>query len=804
MEEFYLDNDKFTKTIDTFDANGKQLVFDKSLFNMSSNVVGTQSMAKLLSDSKLMVQLTDDYRSFICAGVVPSLRVIQLNFNEDAENVAASISNTSKSAPSGEDKTSSDEGTGETISALSEYDYLLLYDPTTGKYNFEVLLEKCRDEGYKLTDSERAAIVKIFEDFFGVYDQGKVPTAYQYDVQCRLLKMLVKHGQIADISSNYTYVTNEELVYEIMDGISDKESMAYMVLANFNVNNVGGAGCEWAESESYNIFSVSIKRTDAGIITSYTVDMAHNNDATPDQVTNTATDDATGEIGYSISLYTGRQYVYNNEKQNPNTYSHEYGLIDSSCRNRDSIARMYMSVTNTTDYEIVDGLMKADNTYDGVFDVDPTNASGNVAVLLAEHSRLLSDDKYASSGYAEYQNFANSAVSNNSYNKKYIELISAGAVADAETIYMAAWGVETEEEEQEIIKAMNSASRNELFWLSLNEEVNLARNKHPLKKDITISFKVGGDSSEFDFWDNDTYVIRSGDKEKEISLHDYERDGSGAIAAAGISNINDKKAKVERETAVSQICTIIGVGNSTLGKVVEAGINGVLDYNYGTSNFGTSAANAASGAYSSWAGGVNGRTIGAGVKLIQLQLQYDAKMEALNKEMDDLADLFDTSILSSVMTYEIGGTQYYYTRVNYYPAIKAMKDWDHGGLDVIYGEGAIDTFKNILIFDGNLDDNVEAIYSTLNYGDEETYSRDMIENALKAVIYGCDNQYYLDNPMYKSISDIPAPLRAECITLIDNTKPGRTQAEKEKYHNSVETQFSNNVNQYTEQYYMGG
>lgn len=95
MEDFFLDNAAMEKTIKAFLKNGENLVFNRSSFEMEGNVVGTDCMKKLVDDSKLMVQLTDDYRSFVCTGLVPALRNIQKAFNEDAENIANSMSNTS-------------------------------------------------------------------------------------------------------------------------------------------------------------------------------------------------------------------------------------------------------------------------------------------------------------------------------------------------------------------------------------------------------------------------------------------------------------------------------------------------------------------------------------------------------------------------------------------------------------------------------------------------------------------------------------------------------------------------------------
>lgn len=94
MEEFYLDNTFMTKSIKAFNSNAKKLLFDKTPFQMHSEVIGTDSMSKLAEDSKLMVKLTEDYRGFVCNGLVPAMINIQNGFNDDAENVSNTLKNT--------------------------------------------------------------------------------------------------------------------------------------------------------------------------------------------------------------------------------------------------------------------------------------------------------------------------------------------------------------------------------------------------------------------------------------------------------------------------------------------------------------------------------------------------------------------------------------------------------------------------------------------------------------------------------------------------------------------------------------
>ena len=117
MEDFFLDNAAMEKTIKAFLKNGENLVFNRSSFEMEGNVVGTDCMKKLVDDSKLMVQLTDDYRSFVCTGLVPALRNIQKVFNEDAENIANSMSNTSQLPPNSGQKNAPASNSASNITA---------------------------------------------------------------------------------------------------------------------------------------------------------------------------------------------------------------------------------------------------------------------------------------------------------------------------------------------------------------------------------------------------------------------------------------------------------------------------------------------------------------------------------------------------------------------------------------------------------------------------------------------------------------------------------------------------------------
>ena len=129
MEEFYLDNTFMTKSIKAFNSNAKKLLFDKTPFQMHSEVIGTDSMSKLAEDSKLMVKLTEDYRGFVCNGLVPAMINIQNGFNDDAENVSKSFSGNAKSA-SGV-KYSSEKSKGANSSSAKN-----IYDKIQKQYGF--------------------------------------------------------------------------------------------------------------------------------------------------------------------------------------------------------------------------------------------------------------------------------------------------------------------------------------------------------------------------------------------------------------------------------------------------------------------------------------------------------------------------------------------------------------------------------------------------------------------------------------------------------------------------------------------
>jgi len=99
-DELFLNNKVVTGLINSIENNGADLVFDETPLTIQSKAIGTDCMMKLANDSSTMIDLTKDYRTFVCNALVPSMRGIQRNINCSASGVSKSIGTNSKSRSS--------------------------------------------------------------------------------------------------------------------------------------------------------------------------------------------------------------------------------------------------------------------------------------------------------------------------------------------------------------------------------------------------------------------------------------------------------------------------------------------------------------------------------------------------------------------------------------------------------------------------------------------------------------------------------------------------------------------------------
>ncbi len=91
-DELFLNNKVVTGLINSIESNGADLIFDETPLTIQSKAIGTDCMMKLANDSSTMIDLTKDYRTFVCNALVPSMRGIQRNINDGAVNVSTSVS----------------------------------------------------------------------------------------------------------------------------------------------------------------------------------------------------------------------------------------------------------------------------------------------------------------------------------------------------------------------------------------------------------------------------------------------------------------------------------------------------------------------------------------------------------------------------------------------------------------------------------------------------------------------------------------------------------------------------------------
>jgi len=90
-DELFLNNKVVTGLINSIESNGADLLFDETPLTIQSKAIGTDCMMKLTNDSAKIIELTKDYRSFVCNSLVPSMRGVQRNLNGGAVSVSKSV-----------------------------------------------------------------------------------------------------------------------------------------------------------------------------------------------------------------------------------------------------------------------------------------------------------------------------------------------------------------------------------------------------------------------------------------------------------------------------------------------------------------------------------------------------------------------------------------------------------------------------------------------------------------------------------------------------------------------------------------
>lgn len=225
---------------------------------------------------------------------------------------------------------------------------LMVYNENTGTYAFEDLMAKSRDEGYKLTAKENAALAEVFDLYFSKFEDGSA-TADDIDVAQRLMKGLitVDKPDMADPCACYHYQANTQLSKGILNSL-DKDSLAALTINRLTFKGECGVSVCESRGTNFDIISVKIKPDRAGIALSLEVNT--DNQGKPEY---------TYHKGRIVSLASAKTYINNMQSEN-SKFGNGVPV--------DELARLLTSVRTKNDMNFMECLIN-DDDYNDAFDL---------------------------------------------------------------------------------------------------------------------------------------------------------------------------------------------------------------------------------------------------------------------------------------------------------------------------------------------------------------------------------------------------------------------------------------------------
>ena len=232
-----------------------------------------------------------------------------------------------------------------TITGLSESDKLVLCDPKTDKYEFEILLEKCR-KGYNPSQEEIAVLTQLYDEYFGKIE-NKTASAEDIEIAERLLKGLVTVNKPQFADESYEYQLNENLAMKILNGL-DPKSLAAITICRMNIQGECGVENALGADYSMDILSFDIKMNRAGI--ELTMNIDQDNDGIVD---------IKHDKGMIVSEDSAAKYLKDMQAKDP-----KFGNGVS----KDQLVRTLTSVRTKADMNFIECLIN-DDDYDDAFNL---------------------------------------------------------------------------------------------------------------------------------------------------------------------------------------------------------------------------------------------------------------------------------------------------------------------------------------------------------------------------------------------------------------------------------------------------
>ncbi|MBE5910374.1 hypothetical protein [Pseudobutyrivibrio sp.] len=797
-DELFLNNKVVTGLINSIESNGADLVFDETPLTIQSKAIGTDCMMKLANDSSTMIDLTKDYRTFVCNALVPSMRGIQRNINCSAKSVSGGI---------------------DTNSAVSKtttnVKYLVKKIVTNGaqvlsksSLTDEELRKKYADylTGDEAVDNEIIRLLKTYgEDLSGLYssDFDWFNNWSDGDVDVEITKKALSRIAEKDIEyidghlSNKKCANAEARVETILMYIANGPGATEGNVFNSELmNELKGYMSSDSRALVYLNALAPLQRTDydydAGLAC---LDIKINGVGVVFTFENTENDGKAEILCFTDEDRTGRCIDYW-EKENPGCFDHEYALLEGSTKEeqRQNLITLYCQATSSADVDFLDGLFKSDGKYEEVFDVDPSKLSSNVQLIAGNHLIALADDKYKSSGYEEYFTFINAALNSTQYggwgNEEYIEFLAVGSSMAADAYVTSAWEVDLNDADavSKLERKLDIANHNELVLFTICGYCDSLG-----CFDDGTEIKVTGTSADygdFDFTNDDVIYLSydsikvtqtghsgminyGGDYTPTIETNTVKIDlkadrqgsaGANAICSTEIGNLNEKKEKAEQDLLLDSTIGIIGVFCEPAGKgleitkdILEAAADG---------DMAGGAVDAAGENAGDLLGDVDklANPAGVGSSLYSAIKDYNEKMEELEEQIEKYGKIQGACTFYSVEKYETNDDKEgYYVKLNDFDTIKLIRQWDDEGISALYvGDDHVDDIVEEYLKSYNNDK--DGIVDKISGGLAGKYSNYDIKKACNTILYGANCE---SRTTYESLADIPTDLLAECFEELD-------------------------------------
>lgn len=450
------------------------------------------------------------------------------------------------------------------------------------------------------------------------------------------------------------------------------------------------------------------------------------------------------EILCHTSYERSKAYVDYYMRTNPECYEYTLALMGDDI---EKLYEFYTCAETAADCKLYDNLMKADASYEGVFNVDPEGLSGTAEYNLAAYGANVAmnaqqgDNKYCTA----YNNFL-SQMASADYGQDCLnenEYLSTYAVASKlyrQTIVDGALAIPagslSEAEENKLTNMINAASYNELAGFSLYQY------------GVNADDKVSSVSLTLDFENNNQITITEFDEEGNIlSIVDYQMSLSSGYGGLNLKDgcelceLQEEEDKLAAELGVKSAIAVVSIFSDDLGNALSLVADVCMDN--GSAAISDVADMTSEVPY-----------LSGGLSLLSVLAEYEEGMLKISEKREDIFDETNVQLFYNVGAFNVGKTSGgYYIAITDPNKINMIRDWNAYGISVL--DERLDEQK--IINRGTID-NIEE-----NNAIKGKYTHEEVVKAVNTLVYGSGGEN-----TYDSILDVPGDILLYfCIEMKD-------------------------------------